>query len=98
MKKTKIIYNPYKNDINITTYDAVDNDWKPLSPDSKLLYYTNIKVLFSNCVEDIVKQIDDVQNSNSEGLEIQFIGPKDDFVLLQEVVENVISEKKIINH
>ena len=93
MKKTKIIYHPSKTDIDITTFDAVENTWKNLSPDSKLLYYTNIKVLFSNCVEDIVKQIDDVQNSNSDGLEIQFIGPKDDYNLLQEVVEKVLSEK-----
>ena len=94
MKKTKIIYNPYKNDIDIKTYDVKEDKWKDLPENSKLLPYTNISVLFSNCVEDIVKQIDDVQNSSADGLEIQFIGPNDDFILLQEVVDKVIEEKK----
>lgn len=52
--------------------------------------------MFSNCVEDIVSYINQYQNSNAEGLCIQFIGTDEDFSILKSVAdkENQKTTKK----
>jgi len=54
------------------------------------------KCVFSNCVEDIVRYINQYQNSSPDGLCIQFIGTDEDFAIFDDVVkkENEYSSKK----
>lgn len=95
-KIIKISYNPYENHISFIVSLDSGETWQELAETSELLKYQNQECVFSNCVEDIVSYINQYQNSNSEGLCIQFIGTGDDFSILDEVVksENKKSSKK----
>ena len=95
-KIIKIEYDPYKNHIGFIVSLDAGNSWQDLADTSELLKYQNQECVFSNCVEDIINYINQYQNSNSEGLCIQFIGTDDDFSILESVAdkENQESTKK----
>ena len=92
-KATRISYDPYENSLRFKVYHSDEDAWACLSEGSDLLKYENQLVLFSNCVKDIVNTINDKQNSASEGLEIQFVGPKDDYELLEHEVKDVYDQR-----
>ena len=73
-KIIKIEYDPYGNYIGFAVSLDAGNSWQDLADTSELLKYQNQECVFSNCVEDIVSYINQYQNSNAEGLCIQFIG------------------------
>ena len=88
-KATRIMYDPYKNKIDFRIAQSVEGPWKELGENSALLYYTNGQVLFSNCAEDIIEEINEKQNSESEGLEIQFIGTDEDYLILEKTIAEI---------
>ena len=89
-KKTiRIEYDPYRNHIRFSVSLDSGDTWQELADSSELLKYQNQECVFSNCVEDIVGYINQYQNSSPEGLCIQFIGTDEDFLVLNNVVENV---------
>lgn len=92
-KATRITYDPYANSLHFRVHRSDDDTWVGLSEGSDLLKYENQLVLFSNCVKDIVNTINDKQNSSSEGLEIQFLGPEDDYELLEREVKDVYDQR-----
>ena len=92
-KATRISYDPYENSLSFRVYRSDNDTWVSLSEGSDLLKYENQLVLFSNCVKDIVNTINDKQNSASEGLEIQFVGPKDDYELLEREAKDIYDQR-----
>lgn len=95
-KIIKIEYDPYGNYIGFAVSLDAGNSWQDLADTSELLKYQNQECVFSNCVEDIVSYINQYQNSNAEGLCIQFIGTDEDFSILKSVAdkENQKTTKK----
>ena len=95
-KIIKIEYDPYGNYIGFAVSLDAGNSWQDLADTSELLKYQNQECVFSNCVEDIVSYINQYQNSNAEGLFIQFIGTDEDFSILKSVAdkENQKTTKK----
>jgi len=95
-KIIKIEYDPYRNYIGFAVSLDAGNSWQDLADTSELLKYQNQECVFSNCVEDIVSYINQYQNSNAEGLCIQFIGTDEDFSILKSVAdkENQKTTKK----
>ena len=95
-KIIKIEYDPYGNYIGFAVSLDAGNSWQDLADTSELLEYQNQECVFSNCVEDIVSYINQYQNSNAEGLCIQFIGTDEDFSILKSVAdkENQKTTKK----
>ncbi len=95
-KIIKIEYDPYRNQIGFNVSLDAGNIWQDLADTSELLKYQNQECVFSNCVEDIVSYINQYQNSNAEGLCIQFIGTDEDFSILKSVAdkENQKTTKK----
>lgn len=94
MKKTRIIYNPYENAIEIASAPSLDAEWQSLPDSSPLRRYTIGPALFSNCVTDIVEKIDKGQNSSADGLEIDFCGTDADFRILKAVTDEVNARRK----
>ena len=86
-KIIKIEYDPYGNYIGFAVSLDAGNSWQDLADTSELLKYQNQECVFSNCVEDIVSYINQYQNSNAEGLCIQFIGTDEDFSILKSVAD-----------
>ena len=93
MKKTRIIYDPYKNSIDISYAPSLDSDWQRLPESSPLRNYTTEPALFSNCVVDIVERIDKGQNSSPDGLVIDFCGTDADYRILEKTVENANADR-----
>ena len=95
-KIIRIQYDPYVNHIRFHVSLDSGNTWQDLADTSELLKYQNQECVFSNCVEEIVSYINQYQNSNAEGLCIQFIGTDEDYAILESVVdnENTVSTKK----
>ncbi len=95
-KIIKIEYDHYGNYIGFAVSLDAGNSWQDLADTSELLKYQNQECVFSNCVEDIVSYINQYQNSNAEGLCIQFIGTDEDFSILKSVAdkENQKTTKK----
>ena len=94
MKKvTRIEYDPFTNSIEFKIAQSIEGHWTGLSDGSALLKYSNQRVLFSNCVVDIVSIVNDNQNSVPEGLDIQFVGPVADYKLLERTVKRVYDER-----
>ncbi len=87
-KIIKIQHNPYVNQIRFHVSPNSGNSWQDLADTSELLKYQNQECVFSNCVEDIVSYINQYQNSNAEGLCIQFVGTDEDYVILESIVES----------
>lgn len=85
-KATRIHYDPFANAVSFEVASSPDGPWRELDERSELLVYTMKRVLFSNCVADIVASINENQNSSPDGLEILFTGPADDYELLRERV------------
>ncbi len=92
-KATRITYDPFANSIEFKIAQSADGPWTDLSDGSALLKYVSQRVLFSNCVVDIVNIINDNQNSVSDGLDIQFVGPDSDFELLCATAKKVFDER-----
>ena len=89
-KATEIRYNPFDNSLQIRiTTNAENPEWEELADNSDLLQYTSAdyKVLFSNIAEDVVKVVNEKQNSTYEGLIIYFYGPDSDYAILEKIVE-----------
>lgn len=95
-KVIRIEYDPYGNHIRFNVSLDTGDTWQELADTSELLKYQNQECVFSNCVEDIVRYINQYQNSSPDGLCIQFIGTDEDFAILDDVVkkENEYSSKK----
>ena len=93
MKKAmRIAYDPYSNSLSFKVRRE-DGDWVGLSDGSDLLKYEDQLVLFSNCVVDIVSTINEKQNSMPEGLEIQFLGPDEDYEALEKTAKRVFDQR-----
>lgn len=86
-KIIRIVYDPYGNHIRFNISLDTGDTWQELPEISELLKYQNQECVFSNCVEDIVGYINQYQNSSPDGLCIQFIGPDEDFAILDDVVK-----------
>ncbi len=95
-KLIRISCDPYNNQIEFGVSVDAGNTWQELAETSELLKYQNQECVLSNCVEDIVRVINQYQNSSKEGLCIQFIGTDEDYCVLEQVVnvENSNSSKK----
>lgn len=91
-KATRITYDPYTNKVCFKTSQSIDGPWSELAEDSGLLRYTEKPILFSNCAADMVRTINEYHNSVSDGLEIQFCGPCDDYALLERVAQRDFSQ------
>lgn len=93
-KIVKILYDPYQNHIRFhISLDAGDT-WQDLAENSGLLKYQNQDCVFSNCVEDIIHELNQYHNSTPDGLSVQFIGTDEDFRILQSVVSEQNKESK----
>lgn len=82
-KATRITYDPFTNRVGFKIAKSIEGPWEDLDDSSELLQYASMPVLFANCVTDIARIINRKQNSVSDGIEVQFVGPDSDFDALE---------------
>lgn len=88
-KAVRIKYDPFACNVLFQIAQSVDGPWREPSEGAALLKFTNRPILLSNCIFGIVTIINEKYNSVTDGLEIQFSGPSDDFALLEQVIKKV---------
>ena len=95
-KIVKILYNPYQNHIQFNISLDAGETWQDLAENSGLLKYQNQDCGFSNCVEDIIHELNQYHNSTPDGLRVKFIGTDDDYRILRNAIadQNKLSKKK----
>lgn len=88
-KAVRIKYDPFACNVLFQIAQSVGGPWREPSEGAALLKFTNRPILLSNCIFGIVTIINEKYNSVTDGLEIQFSGPSDDFALLEQVIKKV---------
>lgn len=77
-----IEYNPYTNIIHFL------EDGRELNDGSCFLKFQYNPCIFQNCVEEIVKLINQYENISESGLQLSFDGTCEDYEILKSVVQN----------
>ncbi len=93
-KIVKIDYDPYNNHFCFKISQDDGESWQDIGETSSLLKYQNQECVFSNCVEDIIEQIDTYHNTGSRGVLIHFCGTDSDFELLERITALVNSNSR----
>lgn len=80
-----INYDPYNNNIHFW------EDGKELPDGSSFLQFQQKKVIFQNCVEEIIKLINQYENISSKGVDINFEGTKEDYSILCDAINRDVN-------
>lgn len=97
MDKMQIICDPYQKTIEFRWYDETEGTYIPMNGKCAELTASRFtkEVTIQSRADEIVHIIDEVIDPGNKGVEIHFIGTKDDFEDLRRVVEQYYAVKNI---